>query len=337
MSQTAPSPDSDAPRPLPRRPTPRPPAARANRPHFAPLDSVWMVVLAALSLALSARLNAFAGGLAGDHAAGALAASGTVAVLYLLGWRARDRAAGVSAGLLAATSPTFLSSAAYSPQSAAFMLLTVTALFAFVAGSSLAALALAAVATLVRLDGLLLGLLLMGLALAQQRRRAIYGAAIFLVPLIALWSGRIASGHGPMPLPAFGFHDGPMLWLWTPAATLLAWLLLPFCAEMSEGQRRARWLPVVLWAPLGLASASLLSDTTPTGMVLPLMPLLFALAGGGLSRLLPTLAGEFPNPAGRYALAVLAVLALVGLHTRLEPSFSRAALSMSAATGHRSR
>ena len=333
MSQTAPPPDSDAPRPLPRRPVPRPPAARANRPRFAPLDAVWMVVLAVLSLALSARLGGFADG----HTAGSLAASGTVAALYLLGWRARDRAAGVSAGLLAATSSGFLSSAAYSPQSAAFMLLMVAALFAFVAGSSLAALALAAVATLVRLDGLLLGLLLMALALAQQRKRAIYGAAIFLVPLIALWSGRIASGHGPPPLPAFGFHAGPLLWLWTPAAALLAWLLLPFCAEMGEGHRRARWLPVVLWAPLALASASLLSDTTPTGMALPLMPLLFALAGGGMSRLLPTLAGEFPNPVGRYALAVLAVLALVGLHVRLEPSFSRAALSMSAATGHHSR
>ena len=238
MSQTAPPPDSDAPRPLPRRPAPRPPMARPNRPRFAPLDAAWVVVLAALSLAMSAHLHEFAGRAAG----GSLAAAGTVAALYLLGWRARDRAAGISAGLLAATSSLFLTSAASSPQSAAFMLLTAAALFAFVAGSSLAALALAAVATLVRLDGVLLGLLLMALALAQQRKRAIYGAAIFLVPLLALWSGRIASGHGSPPLPAFGFYGGPLLWLWTPASALLAWLLLPFCAEMSEDLRRARWL-----------------------------------------------------------------------------------------------
>lgn len=333
MSQTAPSSDPDAPRPLPRRPAPRPQTARPNRPRFAPLDAIWPVVLAALSLALSACLNAFFEG----HAAGSWAAAGTVAALYLLGWRARDRAAGVSAGLLAATSVSFLSGAAFSPMSAAFTLLTVAALFAFVAGSSLAALALAAVATLIRPDGLLLGLLLMGLALAQQRKRALYGAAVFLVPLIALWSGRIASGHSPPPLPAFGFHAAPSLWLWTPAAALLAWLLLPFCAEMSEGLRRARWLPVVLWAVLALADASLLSCTTPTGMTLPLMPLLFALAGGGLSRLLPTLAGELPSPAGRYALAVLAVLALVGLHVRLESDIRQATVSRSAATGHHSR
>ena len=44
-----------------------------------------------------------------------LAAAGIVDALYLLGWRARDRAAGVTAGLLAATSLPFLHIAAHSP------------------------------------------------------------------------------------------------------------------------------------------------------------------------------------------------------------------------------
>ena len=332
MSQAAPPPDPDAPRPLPRRPLPRPPAPRANRPRFAPLDAAWSVLLAALALALSTHLHGFAGG----RAAGSCAAAGTVAALYLLGWRARDRVAGVSAGLLAATSMSFLSGAAYSPQSAAFTLLTVAALFAFVAGSSLAALALAAVATLIRPDGLLLGLLLMALSLAQQRKRAIYGVAVFLIPLLALRFWHIASGHGSPPLPAVGPHAGPWLWLGTPAAALLLWLLLPFCAEMSEAGRRARWLPVVLWAGVALLAASCLSDTTPTGMRLPLMPSLFALAGGGLSRLLPTLAGEFPSPLARYTLAILAVLGLAGLHARLEAGMDPA-VSTSAAIGQGSR
>lgn len=308
--------DLDPPRPLPRRPTPRAQAARANRPRFAWQDGLWMAALAALSLAFSAYRGSFATG----HTAGALAAAGTVLALYLLGWRARDRAAGVSSGLMAATSQAFLMSAAYSPQNAAFMLLTVAALFAFVAGSSLVALGLAAIATFVRPDGLLLGVLLLGLALAQQRKRAIYGAAVFLVPLMAIWSGRIALGLGLPPLPNWGFHPEVLRWLGTPATALLAWLLLPLCAELSEPMRRARWLPVLLWTAVGWTSASLLSDTTPTGMLLPAMPLLFALAGGGLSRLLPTLAGEFPRPLTRYALATLAVLGLIGLHVWLEPN-----------------
>jgi hypothetical protein len=317
MSSTVPPlpPDSNPPRSLPRRPLPRPSAVRANRPRFGTLDAVWMVFLAALSLAHSFRLGAFADG----HAVGSLEAAGTVVALYLLGWRARDRAAGIGSGLLAATSALFLSMAAYSPQSAGFVLLTMAALFAFVAGSSLAALALAAAATFVRPDGLLLGLLLLGLALAQGRKRAAYGAAVFLVPLLAVWSGRITLGHGPPTLPRWDIQTEALHWLWIPATMLLLWLLLPFCAEMSEVQRRARWLPVVLWSGLALADASTLSCTTPLGTLLTVMPPLFALAGGGLSRLLPTLAGEFPRPAVRYTLAVLAVLGLVGLHIRLEP------------------
>ena len=43
---------------------------------------------------------------------GAVCAAGTTALLYLLGWRARDRATGVIAGLLLATSLPFAQHAA---------------------------------------------------------------------------------------------------------------------------------------------------------------------------------------------------------------------------------
>ncbi len=322
MAQT-PQTNPDAPRPLPRRPASRPTlAARANRPRFQALDTVWMVLLCLVSLVGSAWL----GELAGRRLWGSLAAAGTVAALYALGWRARDRAAGVSAGLLAAASVQFLYSAAYSPQSALFALLTTAALFAFVAGSSLAALALAVGAAIVRSDGVLLGLLLLALSAAQQRKRVGYGAIVFFVPVIAYLAGRLALGYGLPPLPVFGLHGGVWRWLWTPASGLLVWLGLPFCGEWSEPQRRARWLPVVLWLGISLLSASALSATTPLGMLLPVLPLVFAVAGGGLSRLLPTLAGESPRPALRYLLATAAVLVLVGLHLRLEEiNFSRLA------------
>ena len=65
------------------------------------------------------------------------------------------------------------------------MLLTVAALFSFVAGSSLLALAFAGLATLARPDGLLLGLLLLarlaGAAAASGRR----------------WGAGVLSGHRP--------------------------------------------------------------------------------------------------------------------------------------------
>ncbi len=331
LPPTNPNLPPDAPRPLPRRQSPRP-APRANRPRFQPIDAAWIAVLCLISLAVSMRL----GELAGQRLWGSLAAAGTVGTVYALGWRARDRAAGAGAGLLLALSPQFLFWAAYSPQSAAFGLLSVAALLAFVAGSSLAALALAAVATMVRPDGLALGLLLLALSLLQQRKRAGYGALVFFGPLLAFEISRRALGFGLPMLPRFGLYGEVWRWLWGPASALLLWLIIPFCGEFGEQARRARWLPTVLWSVLSLGIASACSLTTAEGMRLPLTALLAALAGGGLSRLLPALAGEFPRPALRYALAALAVLGMVGLHLRLEPSVPRP-VSTSAGYGLRSR
>ncbi len=96
MPPTVP-PDANTPRPLPRRPVPRPAQSRANRPRFQPLDALWALGLAALALAHLAIL----GDLNSLHRGASLAAAATVAVLYGLGWRARDRAAGVTAAGLA--------------------------------------------------------------------------------------------------------------------------------------------------------------------------------------------------------------------------------------------
>ena len=321
MAQSPPT-DPNTPRPLPRRPASRP-TPRANRPRFGALDIAWAAALCLLSVAVSAWL----GELTGRRSLGSLAAAGTVGGVYALGWRARDRAAGVGAGLLLALSPQFLFWAAYSPQSAAFALLSVGALLAFVAGSSLAALALASGAAMVRPDGLLLGLLLLALAFAQKRPRAALGLTLFAVPLVSFETARFLLGHSLPRLPHFGLHGTVWNWLWTPASALLFWLLVPFAGEFGEAARRARWLPVVLWAVISLAVVSVSPLTSPEGMLLPIMPLLCVLAGGGLSRLLPTLAGEFPRPAVRYTLAVLAVLGLAGLHLRLEPSVSKPAVT----------
>ena len=74
------------------------------------------------------------------------------------------------------------------------MLLTVAALFSFVAGSSLLALAFAGLGALARPDALLLGLLLLAVSLAQRRRRAAWGAAFFLGIVCIGWGARLASG-----------------------------------------------------------------------------------------------------------------------------------------------
>ena len=314
MSETTPPPDSAAECPLPRRTVPQARAVRANRPPFGLLDALWLAALTTLALVVAARLVSFHS----QTSAGLAAAAGTVGALYLLGWKARDRAAGLCAGLLAATSLPFLHLCAASPQSALFMLLTVAALFAFVAGSSLAALALAAGATFVRPDGLGLGLLLVGISLVQHRRHSVYGAALYFVTVLGAWSAQIALGYSRPPLPVFQATAAGVQVLAAPASLLLLWFLLPLFAEISDPIRRARWLPVLLWTILSLGIVSIYAPASPTAATLPLRAMLFALAGGGLSRLLPTLTGEIPRPALRYALAALATMALIRLHIRLE-------------------
>ena len=306
--------DIDTDRPLPRRQAPQPRLPRANRPKFGLFDALWIALLTVLTLDVASRAVGFSPNTTG----GLISAAGTVVALYLLGWKIRDRAAGLGAGLLAATSLPFLHLCAREPQSALFMLLTICALFAFVAGSSLAALALAAGAAFVRPDGLLLGLLLAGLSVVQHRKRSIYGAAIYLAAVPAIWAAQIALGHKSLVLPRFGLHTEAIHFLAAPASLLILWFLLPLFAEISEPMRRARWAPVMLWGLLTLGVDMVCAPVSPTAMVLPLMAVLSTLGGGGLSRLLPTLTGEIPRPFLRYALAALAVLTLVGLHNRLE-------------------
>jgi len=310
---TPPPADVEPLRPLPRRAAPRASSPRANRPKFALLDGLWIILLVGVALVVIASSN----GLRDAQPQWLLTSCGIIAALYLLGWRARDRAAGLTAGLLAATSLPFLHLSLAYPQSSFFALLAIASLFAFVAGSSMAALALAAGATFIRPDGLLLGLLLVVISLAQRRDRSIYGAAIYFVPVLGTWSAQIALGHSHPSFPNLRFHATSLHLLTTPASLLLLWFFLPLLGELSEPPRRARWLPVLLWSVTSLGIAVVYASIPTAAMTLPLQALLFALAGGGLSRLLPTLTGEFPKPGLRYALATVAVIALAGLHYRL--------------------
>ena len=310
MAQTTHPPSAAPPRALPRRG----PSLKAVRPpRLVPQDGAWMVVLTALSLGLSL----LAAPAAGHRPGGALAAAGTALLVYLLGWRARDRATGVVAGLLLATSLPFALHAVAVPREAAFVLLMVAALFSFVAGSSLLALAGAGMAALTQPAGLLLGLLLLGLSFAQRRKRAAWGSAFFLGIVLIGWGMQTGLWHERLPSPHGDTRDWLPAWALAPGTVFLTWLLLPFCAELGEVPRRTRWLPVVLWTLLFVVVSSFVQvgGTRPDFV---LTPLWFVLAAAGLSRLLPPLTGEIPLPWVRYGLAALAVLSLVAIRLRAE-------------------
>lgn len=305
MAQTAPTPPAEGlPRPLPRGGRTSP---KNTRPRFQSIDAVWMIGLGALFVGLSAWMLRLHGG----QWLGVLAGAATVILTYLLGWRASGRVAGIIGALLLATSAAFVTSCPADFNTALFTLLTVAALFAFVAGSSLAALGLAALAAGLRTDGALLGLILLALTIAQHRRRAWLGAVLF----VALSAGALflAFRFGTSYIPSFGLHEDLWGFLLSASVGFLLWFLLPFCGEMADPIRRARWLPVALWTLVSLAVG-----TAVHASVTPLLPLLFVLIGGGVARLMPALGGDFPAPAARYVLATLAVISLVGLRARQE-------------------
>ncbi len=308
MSQTAPPPTLN-------RRVPCPAArCRARRPRaFQPpaLSSLGCCLDGCACRDLARRFWRKRLALSTAHAAGSLSAAGIVAALYLLGWRARDRAAGVSGGAAGGDQPAVSPDRRrFAPQCAvhaADPCRSVRLCRRVVsgragpgrrrdAGSPRRAAARLAAAGIVTGAAAKAGLAGRGDFSGARPRRL--GRPNRDGPCVRCCSRPLAS------TPASGTGCG------RPRRFCLLWFLLPLCAEMSEPMRRARWLPVIFWAVLYLASSSLLSFSTSAAMLLPLMPLLFALAGGGLSRLLPALSGEFPGPAPRYILATLAVLAL---------------------------
>ena len=309
MAQTAPLPGEGIPRPLPRGG--RPPRSRDTRPRFQPLDVLWMVLLAAVFIVVELTQQVAAINL--------IAATGVIFLTYLIGWRSSGRSAGIIAGLLLAAGAPFTQSVSQSLQTDLFALLSLGALFAFVAGSSLTALILAALAVWLRADGIMLGLILMTFTLIQHRRRALLGTLIFVgLTLTALFAPHTYRGQ-PLASVTFGFHSTLLVCLAAPAMLFAAWFLLPFFGEMVDPIRRARWLPIVIWTAVSavLSSGLMFGHTdTRSAALVPFLPFWFLLIGAGLARLLPVMTGDLPIPWLRYTVATLAVLSLVAIRVR---------------------
>ncbi len=309
------TPFAGAPRPLPRRPA-RVPAGKLNRPRFMGTDAFWTIALPVLLLAVCAAAQANA---QMARWPGSLLGAATVAFAFLLGWRIAGRTAGIVSALLLATSLPFALSAPHETLALLFALLTMSALFAFTAGSSLAALALAGLATVVVPDGALLGLTLALLSFAQGRKRAWLGALVFLAIAGGGWAARVWGLHDVFP--AVGWHTQTRLLrtLWAAPMGWLLWFLLPLAGEFADPARRARWLPTALWFAVSVTAGSVINaGIVPEGMGLVLLPVLCVLIGGGVARLLPTLAGDVPSPFLRTGLATLAVLLLLALRAQGE-------------------
>lgn len=310
MAQTLP-PSSDPSSPLPRYERKRTGAAKAPRPRFQAADGA----LAGLFAMLFFAMGALGRGWHAELALASLVSALTAGVTYLLGWRCGGRTCGIIAGSLTALSFGF-AQASVSSNTALLTLLTVASLFAFACEAPLAACALAGFAAALRLDGGLLGVLLLALVAARARRQLPLSLGGFVTAAIVGGSLRVLVLHAPFPMLTLGFGGGAAFWLGRPAQALTLWLLVPLCAELTDPARRGRWLPTAWWGVLYLALTLCLHLGSLSDTALPLMPVVFVLAAGGLARLMPALAGELP--ALRYGLAALAVVGLIGLRGQIE-------------------
>jgi hypothetical protein len=314
MAQTTSSTTNKSPRPLPRRE--RPSQMRATRPRLQPLDGLWIILLAGLAAAL------FGVTAHGQVSMPVLlscgAASLTVALVYLLGWRVRDRTTGVVAGLLLATSLSFLQGAVEAPKSVLLALLTAGAMLAFASDFSLAALTLAGLATVVQPDAALLGVVLLVFSFAQHRRRAGVGAVLYF--LIALGGSALLLVLGQNS--SHAIHRGINPWLrgavLSSGSVFLLWFLLPFLGEWRDRVRRSRWLPIVSWLILYSLTATVVHIGNAQEIALPFLPLFFVIVAGGFSRLLPILAGEFVSLPMRYGVATAGALVLIAMRASQE-------------------
>ncbi len=310
MAQTLP-PAPDPSSPLPRYERKRTGAAKAPRPRFQAADGALAGLFAMLFLAIGALGR---GGHA-ELAPASLVSALTAGMAYLLAWRCGGRTCGIIAGSLTALSFGF-AQASVSADTALLTLLIVASLFAFACEAPVAACALAGFAAALRLDGALLGVLLLALIAARARRQLPLSLGGFVAAALAGGSLRVLVLHAPFPAPTLGFGGGAAFWLGRPAQALALWLLVPLCAELTDPARRGRWLPAAWWGVLYLALTFCLHMGSLSDTALPLMPVVFVLAAGGLARLMPTIAGDIP--ALRYGLAALAVVALLGLRGQSE-------------------
>ena len=283
------------------------------------IDGVWMACFALLSL-----IVAFATGGGSVFAVPqTYLAALTVVFLYVLGFRVRDRSTAVVAAALLSTSPLFVATQIDSVRSSLFVLFTILALAAYAtapyaAAAELMAMIMAAGATIMRPEGLLLGAVLVAFAITDKRPGGIVGLAIYLVLTFTGMGAMLVSTHQHFPMPVMSLNAAPLLSLIDRPTVILSCFVIALLGDLAEPPRRKRLKPVLLWAALFLIFESLCQFTGFSFEAGPFRPILFLLAAGGIARILPAVAGELPTPTLRYCVAVLFVGVLIAARVGAE-------------------
>ena len=233
---------------------------------------------------------------------------------YLSALSLRDRYAAVVAGVLIASSGTLATVIGLKPALGVGLVCVAIVWRLLDQGQVIPALAACVLALLFRFELVSLGLVVLAYVFSRRSSQSARAVVLFGAGILGALATHIL-GHHRQFLPADALSRVRDWGLLGPGLPIL-WFLTAFVTDMADRSARSRWLPLVAWLFVSIVGSIV---CRPSGSVLFLAPAIvgcYILCAAGIARVLPALAGDLPTPAGRYAVAALAVLLLIGLRVQ---------------------
>jgi hypothetical protein len=106
--------------------------------------------------------------------------------------------------------------------------------------------------------------------------------------------------------------------LFSSAIAAIWWFIFPFLGELTVQDSRRKYLPIAVAVLLYIAVLGPLRLSFNAQALLPIMPFTYMIAGVGIARLIPSIAGDIRGVAIRYAVAIIAVLSVIAVTFAME-------------------
>ena len=253
--------------------------------------------------------------------------------VYALGFCSRDRITALTSSLLMAVSISFT---LQSPPDTTFTLMALLALTAYAGQKPLAGLIIAGLATAARIDGILLGLLLIYIVLSEKTMRPAVALPAFVGSTIAGVLGLFAVKHHLPPMPQWHPNASAPTFFFTGGAAIIGWLVFPFLADLAEPARLSRWKPLAAWTSISMLLSCFVQHIYSVPF-LTVEPFMIVLAAAGFARVLPVIASDAVRPRVRYILAIAAAVALAIPKAHLDWTTTQPAILVLQAPGETSK
>jgi hypothetical protein len=249
----------------------------------------------------------------------------TASFAYVAALALKDRTAAIVAGFLTATSITLATVYTINPQTGAAVTLATICWILYFQDWFPALGICAGLAVLFRPELIFLGVILFSYGIFEKKSQITFGAMTFVAVLIgcfaALFYNREQFSY-PLDITTYGLYT--VLWALSP---FILWFIFPFLTELASASARKRWLPITTWLVVFAACVVVLHRENSLTFTAPAFVAGYILASAGVARVLPAVSGDMPTPLMRYSIAVVSVIALIGLRFVSDSRASRELLT----------